>query len=86
MFYYSIQPGKKRKGYIGHLAMIAKSLHSTEAFYSDHFRGIIVNTLSKSIVSRWDCFTSTTLEDNEERISSCLVSIFINNVKLIYTL
>lgn len=67
-----IQPGKKRKGYIGHLAMIAKSLHSTEAFYSDHFRGIIVNTLNKSIVSRWDCFTSTTLEDNEERISSCL--------------
>jgi len=66
--------------------MIAKSLHSTEAFYSDHFRGIIVNTLSKSIVSRWDCFTSTTLEDNEERISSCLVCVFINIVRFIYIL
>jgi len=67
-----IQPGKKRKGYIGHLAAIAKNLHSTEAFYSDHFRGIIVNTLDSDIVSQWDSFTSTTLEDNEERISSCL--------------
>lgn len=71
---FSIQPGKKRKGYIGHLATIAKSLHNTEAFYSDHFRGIIVNTLDSDIVSRWDLFTSTTLEDNEERISTCLVN------------
>ncbi|XP_029342351.1 serine/threonine-protein phosphatase 6 regulatory subunit 3 isoform X1 [Acyrthosiphon pisum] len=71
----SIQPGKKRKGYIGHLATIAKSLHNTEAFYSDHFRGIIVNTLDSDIVSRWDSFTSTTLEDNEERISTCLGGI-----------
>ncbi|XP_060854654.1 serine/threonine-protein phosphatase 6 regulatory subunit 3 isoform X1 [Rhopalosiphum padi] len=70
-----IQPGKKRKGYIGHLATIAKSLHNTEAFYSDHFRGIIVNTLDSDIVSRWDSFTSTTLEDNEERISTCLGGI-----------
>ncbi|XP_050419591.1 serine/threonine-protein phosphatase 6 regulatory subunit 3 [Adelges cooleyi] len=67
-----IKPGKKRKGYIGHLAAIAKSLHNTEAFYSDHFRGIIVNTLDSSIVERWDLFTSTTLEENDERISSCL--------------
>ncbi|KAE9532354.1 hypothetical protein AGLY_009977 [Aphis glycines] len=70
-----IQPGKKRKGYIGHLVTIAKSLHNTEAFYSDHFRGIIVNTLDSDIVSRWDSFTSTTLEDNEERISTCLGGI-----------
>jgi len=76
---FSIQPGKKRKGYIGHLATIAKSLHNTEAFYSDHFRGIIVNTLDSDIVSRWDSFTSTTLEDNEQRISTCLV-----NYDLIY--
>ncbi|XP_022173442.1 serine/threonine-protein phosphatase 6 regulatory subunit 3 [Myzus persicae] len=71
----SIQPGKKRKGYIGHLATIAKSLHNSEAFYSDHFRGIIVNTLDSDIVNRWDSFTSTTLEDNEERISTCLGGI-----------
>ncbi|KAL5244738.1 hypothetical protein ACI65C_012148 [Semiaphis heraclei] len=71
----SIQPGKKRKGYIGHLATIAKSLHNTEAFYSDHFRGIIVNTLDSDTVSRWDSFTSTTLEDNEERMSTCLGGI-----------
>ncbi|XP_025202577.1 serine/threonine-protein phosphatase 6 regulatory subunit 3 isoform X2 [Melanaphis sacchari] len=70
-----IQPGKKRKGYIGHLATIAKSLHNTEAFYSDHFRGIIVNTLDSDIVSRWDSFTSTTLKDNDERISTCLGGI-----------
>jgi len=70
---FSIQPGKNRKGYIGHLTTIAKSLHNTEAFYSDHFRGIIVNTLDSDIVSRWDSFTSTTLEDNEERTSTCLV-------------
>ncbi|KAF0758565.1 serine/threonine-protein phosphatase 6 regulatory subunit 3 isoform X1 [Aphis craccivora] len=70
-----IQPGKKRKGYIGHLVTIAKNLHNTEAFYSDHFRGIIVNTLDSDIVSRWDSFTSTTLEDNEERISTCLGGI-----------
>lgn len=74
MFYFSIQPGKNRKGYIGHLATIAKNLHDTEAFYSDHFRGIIVNTLDSDIVGRWDSFTSTTLKANEERISSCLVS------------
>ncbi|XP_025414075.1 serine/threonine-protein phosphatase 6 regulatory subunit 3 isoform X2 [Sipha flava] len=67
-----IKPGKSRKGFVGHLATIAKSLHNTEAFYSDHFRGIIVNTLDSDIVNRWDSFTSTTLEDNEERISSCL--------------
>lgn len=76
LFYCSIQPGKKRKGYIGHLAVIAKNLHSTEVLYSDHFRGIIVNTLDSDIVSRWDSFTSTTLEDNKERISSCLVNLF----------
>lgn len=75
IFYcHSIQPGKKRKGYIGHLVAIAKSLHNTEAFYSAHFRGIIVNSLDAEIVSRWDLFTSTTLEDYEERTSSCLVN------------
>lgn len=81
--FFSIQPGKKRKGYIGHLATIAKSLHNTEAFYSDHFRGIIVNTLDSDTVSRWDSFTSTTLEDNEERMSTCLVSydlIYLCNI------
>ncbi|XP_050539705.1 serine/threonine-protein phosphatase 6 regulatory subunit 3-B [Daktulosphaira vitifoliae] len=67
-----IQPGKKRKGYIGHLAAIAKSLHNTETFYSDHFRGIIVNTLDTDIVEKWDLFTTTTLQENEDRMSSCL--------------
>lgn len=83
---HSIQPGKKRKGYIGHLVTIAKSLHNTEAFYSEHFRRIIVNTLDSEIVNRWDSFTSTTLEDNEGRISSCLVvkfNYFINTISIV---
>lgn len=81
---HSIQPGKKRKGYIGHLIIIAKSIHNTEAFYSEHFRKIIEATLDSEIVSRWDSFTSTTLEDNEGRISSCLVVKFnyFNNTSI----
>ncbi|VVC26842.1 SIT4 phosphatase-associated protein family [Cinara cedri] len=67
-----IQPGKKRKGYIGHLALIANNVHNTEVFYSDHFRGIIQRTLSDDIIHRWNTFTSTTLKADNERMSSCL--------------